>query len=249
MLQCDYLALPVSDQEAKPRGGRLEPGQTLHTKHGMAHHPGPLQALSERETGPRGATLVEVDQQGKLRSTFLPLAAVRRLRLEVSVPLNASVEDIAQAMLSHLENEKPVANEKGWFITWVLKASGAPLEALKARPMQTDLLDLLPQETAGDQKVALHHQLRVQEVREPIGTDDSLSELERLYRQTLDARLATGTGLFPILAGRVLSGLDDLGPEDWQDRLAPLVLELDTDDIYARAYALGREWFAEQQES
>jgi hypothetical protein len=249
MLDCDYLAVPLFEQRARPRSGDLEAGQTIATKHGIAHHPGRLQALSERETGPHGASLIEVDKQGQIRRTFLPLAAIRRLRLEVPVPPHGAVEDIAQAMLSQLIGEKPLANEQAWFITWVLKGSGAGLESLKARPLQTDLLDLLPQKTAGDQRVSLHHQLRVQEIQGPIGDDDSLGELERLYRQTLDATLATGLGLFQTLANRVLSGLGDLGPENWQDRLADLVREVDPGDVSIRAHALGREWFAERQES
>lgn len=248
-LECDYLAVPDCDLKANARGWRFQSGQTVNTKDGIAHHPGRLQGLSERETGPHGATLIEVDKQGRIRGTFQPFAAVRRLRLEVPIPPEASVEDIAQEMISLLDAEKPAVNEQGWFITWILTGSGAALELLKARPAQAELLDLLPSESDRDQAISLHHQLRFQETSAPIGEAESSSDLARLYRESLGAALANDLGLFSNLADRVLSGLGDLGPEDWQDRLAPWVRDLDTGDILARAYALGREWFATEQES
>lgn len=244
---CDYLAVPRCDLKAKARGWRFEPGQTLHTHEGIAHHPGSLQALSDRQTGPHGATLIEVDKAGEIRGTFLPFAAVRRMRFEVPVADNAAVEDIAQAMLLLLGTEKPLANEHGWFITWVMKGTDESFGSWKTHSTQADLLDLLPSEVAGERTVSLHHQLRIQKTQGPLAEGEPSSELERLYAQTLGAFRTNDPRLFETLAENVLSGMNDLGSAEWEDRLAPLVFELDPEDILAKAQALGSEWFAEGQ--
>ena len=235
---CDYLAVP-SD------GGWFEPGQTLNTRDGIAHHPGRLQALAARETGPHGATLIEVDQNGEIKGTFLPFACARRLRFELSIEALAGLEEISEAMQLALLEETGQPGELVWFITWVLEGGGAFFESLQEAEVQTRLLESLPDSQGS---LAIHHQLRFQESPAPLGEEESACELEQLFLQALDKISADEPRLVPLLSEALLS--DDVGLEaGWRRRLLPLIGELEADEILARARVLGSQWFPPAGES
>ena len=118
---CDYLAVPVSDGEARRLGWSFEAGQTLNTDAGIAHHPGRLQAdLSPGNRTARG----DAHRSGQGRRNprhFSPLC--RRQAVGISLPIepDATLEELAQAMRSRLEEETAQAGEHAWFVTWILE--------------------------------------------------------------------------------------------------------------------------------
>lgn len=68
-------------------------------------YPGNLQGLSIRETGERGAYLVDVDGDGRVRLSFRPLHAVRWERLRVSIEGMQDEEELKDAMEKALLQE------------------------------------------------------------------------------------------------------------------------------------------------
>jgi DNA repair exonuclease SbcCD nuclease subunit len=66
--------------------------------------PGNLQGRHSKETGPKGAYLVEVEEGELLRLDFKPLESVRWELLEVDVSDSESFQDIAEASLAALQS-------------------------------------------------------------------------------------------------------------------------------------------------
>lgn len=242
---CDYLAVPESDPSARQSGWWFEAGLTLNTRDGIAHHPGRLQAISARETGPHGATLIEVDTNGEIRGTFLPFACVRRLRLEVPVEPNATLEDIAEAMSRRLLEETEQAGEHAWFVTWILQGGGTFFESLGDLDLQSQLIDALPDSQGPNGCVSIHHRLQFQESPPPMADEEAVTDLERLYREALDNLLADDPAVIQLMSHAALSDITQLKDAHWRERLLPLVVELDPNAVMAKARSLGREWFRE----
>lgn len=89
----------------------------VHTRKVLAEdpwivYPGNLQGLSIRETGEKGAYLVEVDADGQARLTFHPLHAVRWEKLAVSIDgmqdEQALMDALERALLAAAEREAGV---------------------------------------------------------------------------------------------------------------------------------------------
>ncbi|MCA9069982.1 MAG: metallophosphoesterase, partial [Planctomycetaceae bacterium] len=240
---CDYLAVPASDHMARAMGWCFDAGQTRNTQDGIAHNPGPLQPLDSHATGPHGATLIEVDRDGEIRGTFLPFASLRRLQFEVPVEPESGLEDLSEAMLLQLENETVQAGEQAWLITWKLHGCGELFDSLSDPEMRDLLIETLPQSLPENEGVLVEHQFQLNKSPLPYGHDEAISDLERLYREALEATISEDTSALKPVLGKVLADVEQLENSNWRDRLLPLIPELDSQRIYAKAYALGNEWF------
>ncbi len=242
---CDYLAVPVGDGEARRRGWTFDAGQTINTNAGIAHHPGRLQARFPNETGAHGATLIEVDKAGEIRGTFLPFAAVRRLEFLLPIKPGTDVEDLAKVMHSRLAEETAQPGEQAWLVTWILEGSGPVLEFLKQASQQTKLSEKLPSSPSDDPAVAIEHRFRFLEFSISSAQTNNGSELERLYQKGLEQFGANEAGLLKTLSEEIQADIRQLENPDWQARLMPIVAELDPQEIQASARELGHEWFGE----
>jgi DNA repair protein SbcD/Mre11 len=241
---CDYLAVPISEPSQNRLGWSFEAGQTNNAKAGIAHYPGRLQALSERETGPHGGTLIEVDAGGEIRGTFLPLACVRRLRFETPIPPDATLEHIVETMCLQLEAETPQAGEQAWFITWMLSCCESLCGLSHDPQFQTQLIDSLPGCLGENDSIRIHHQVRFQESPALMEDRNPFADLLRLYREALGDSPADDPETFQWLRDAVMSDVRNLVDADWQARLMPLVARLDADDVLAKARGLGSDWFS-----
>lgn len=242
-IHCDYLAVPASDPAARALGWCFEAGQTVNTQDGIAHNPGPLQPLASHATGPHGATLIEVNQDGEIRGTFLPFASVRRLQFELAIEPEFGLEDLTDAMQLLLENETTQSGEKAWLVTWVLQGAGELWESLSDSEMQDLLIETLPQSPAMNEDVCIEHQIQLDKSPLPYGPDEPLSDLERLYREALEASISEDNAILKPVLENVLADVEQLENPEWRSRLQPLLPELDSQRIYAKAHALGTEWF------
>ncbi len=238
---CDYLAVPAADRQARRSGWVFEAGATLDTRAGIAHHPGRLQAISPKETGPHGATLIEVDQAGKIRGTFLPFASVRRLEFCRSIAADATPEELAAAMQAQLNAETAQAGEQGWFVTWILKGTGAFFESLQEPDRQAAFLEALPQSPADHPDIQVEHRLRLE--HSFAGQEHASSELERLFQEALKNTWADAAE--PSLMEEVFADLRELDNPEWRARLICLVDDLDPQEILTSARELGHDWFGE----
>jgi hypothetical protein len=242
---CDYLAVPQSNALARQWGWNFAAGQTLNTRDGIAHHPGRLQGLSARETGPHGGTLIEVDQDGEIRGTFLPFAPIRRLRFELPLESNTSRDDLVETMGLQLASETPQAGELAWFVTWVIRGSGALFASLKNREQQTRLLAEMSNALGADDSLPMHHRMEFHESAAVSEEGPATTDLERLYQKALGNALADEPGVILSVAHAVLSEIEQLDDADWRERLKPLLVEMDIETVTIKARGWGSEWFHE----
>jgi DNA repair protein SbcD/Mre11 len=233
--RCDYLAVP-------PGGSLFEAGQTLETRDGIAHHPGRLQARSARETGPHGATLIEVDHAGEIRGTFLPFASARYLRLEAPVESSTAIKDLAATMMIKLLEETEQPGERVWFVTWLLQGGGTFLKSLEASDLAGRLIEALPKMAGANDSIRLQHRLQFQEPAFPKGDEETLTNLERHYLEALEHLSADESALQELLSTALRSEIANL-EERSRDDLMPLARELVIEEALAQARSLGSEWF------
>lgn len=240
---CDYLAVPASDHADRTLGWCFEAGQTVNTQDGIAHNPGPLQPLASQATGPHGATLIEVDQDGEIRGTFLPFASVRRLRFEIPIEPESRLEDLAETMRHALERETLQDNEQAWLVTWALQGCGELFDSLRDAEMRNLLIEMLPQLLGEQEEIPVEHQIQLNETPLPYGHDETISDLERLYREALEASIAEDHSAWKSALATVTTNVEQLENPVWRDRLLSLLPELNSQRIYAKAHAQGHEWF------
>lgn len=82
-------------------GGR-HARQSLFTHPTTAHYCGTAQARGFAESGPRGCTLVEIDESGRARTTFLPTDAVRYCDSHVTVDEGTTGEQLFEILSERL---------------------------------------------------------------------------------------------------------------------------------------------------
>lgn len=240
---CDYLAVPASDTTDHSLGWHFEVGQTVNTQDGIAHNPGPLQPLASQDTGPHGATLIEVEQDGKIRGTFLPFASVRRLKFDVSIEPESQLEDVSETMRSQLENETAQQGEQAWLVQWALRGCGELFDSLRDPEMRDLLIESLPPVVSESEDVRIEHQMSFHEASLPFGHDETTNDLERLYREALELTVPKDDPTLKSAFETVRANVEQLDNPHWRERLLSLVPELDSQQISTKAHALGNEWF------
>jgi DNA repair exonuclease SbcCD nuclease subunit len=104
-----------------------------------AHYPGTPQGRRPGETGPRGATVVHVDEESRLRTTFVATDAVRfhHERLTLDAPL--TIEHLRDALVQRTGDLLSDPFGPDWLVHW--SVSGAsPLSAELTGERQTTQL-------------------------------------------------------------------------------------------------------------
>lgn len=123
----DYVAVGIAGARQTSTIGSL----TLH-------NPGPLQALDDAIAGSCGASLVTVEQNGKVGIAPLPCARIRWEHLTVAARDARSIEDLAVEMESALNALTPAKGEELWIVEWRLAIS----QQLSAELQQASLAAL-----------------------------------------------------------------------------------------------------------
>ena len=177
----DYLAVWNGAEE-----------MTAEMQLGIARCAGPAQAMSPQSIGPRGGTLVEVDQSGNIDITFLPLAAVRFEKCELEIDPAMDYDDIALTMQLHLEEHTIEAGEQLWWINWVLSGDNDLLKQLRDSATRERLLQNLPALHPNDAAVKLEHRIAVSsalradpqnECHLTVDPGSALSSLDQRFQQ------------------------------------------------------------------
>lgn len=204
---------------------------------GQIHAQAAPQGLSAQETGPHGATLLEVDAHRKTRRTFIPLAPVRWERLTQTVDNMREQEELIGRMLAQFERLPHVHGEQLRIIDWVLdrtagEANGWELDA-SAKALATALMEISNQ---ADSLRCIH---RVH----PLASD--LTLIEPAHREVLTEYLLAlerrpiSSSSFPkwVADARVSEALKGTPWEHWADSVSP-------DDVSERAKEYGWKWFS-----
>ncbi|MSR60097.1 MAG: hypothetical protein EXS05_21065 [Planctomycetaceae bacterium] len=221
----------------------------------FAHDPGPAQGVAPLETGPRGCTLVSVDETGKLRRKFLPTAAVRFEQLSLSVTPEQTRDDLLLEMIGALDQLPRYDCDRLWLVAWNVSGRGPCRELLEEGSARDSLLSAVAAEH-GLQGVVIHtHAVRLR----PTSSDRRGSSNTSGFSAANPA--ATGNDLISAfercLAERTAQPtwslkrcLDDssLGDGPWASTLASLIAEIDKGDVALDVRRLGQQWFAPLEE-
>jgi len=119
---------------------------TLFSSPGVAHYPGSPQGRQPRDAGPHGCTLVRVDDQRQVQTTFLPCDVLRWHVERVRIERGTDRQALAERLRDRAQNLRQAHPGIELLVRWELVGEG-PLaaEARKGR-LATELLDMLRDE-------------------------------------------------------------------------------------------------------
>ena len=196
------------------------------------------QGLSFEETGPRGATLLEVDGQRRIKQSLLPLAPVRWERLTQKLDGVRSRDDLLERMLAALERLSDLPGELVRFIDWKLDRTSAEANGWEADAAVAELATALTQLT--DQTDGLRYVHRIQPL------DPDLSLIESGHRELLTEYLLAMDRRSPVTRpamtkwlaeAKIANTLKTGRWESWADAVEPAT-------VASQAQQLGWNWFA-----
>jgi DNA repair exonuclease SbcCD nuclease subunit len=122
-------------------GGRAERA-TLFNSPGIAHYPGTPQGRSPTESGSHGCTLVNVDEQGQARMTFVATSAMEWLHETLLIDPTTSREGL-EAMCSQRIQKLTEGSKTDLLITWTIGGSGPLMAELRRGKLRGELLEWL----------------------------------------------------------------------------------------------------------
>jgi hypothetical protein len=224
----DYLAL-----------GGIGTRSMIATRSGIAHHPGCTQSMTESGTGPRGATIVEIDEAGAVRSTFLPTAVVRREQFRLNIDVETTRNQLIAQFRDAMENCRAEPGELIWLVRWVVRGEGPMREILLDEPQRIQLIEAaaLFDSTASQPRI-IHTFDFVKDAR----AIDSPTRGEALlleFRSTLDESAPASRAA----AAACFAAERPTNPV-WTRTLELLMRNVDGEFAAADARQLGELWFA-----
>jgi DNA repair protein SbcD/Mre11 len=102
--------------------------RTIFASPGTAHYPGTPQGRTRHEAGPRGATLVDVDDTGRARTVFQPLDDVRWFAQTVVLEPETDRSAIEKRLREEVGRLAAGASDRAVLVHFTL-AGGGPLSA------------------------------------------------------------------------------------------------------------------------
>lgn len=203
--------------------------QSLPLGHGLVHHPGRTQGLRSAETGPRGCTLVSVDVEGSVQTTFLPTAPVRWEVHSVELHRESTPADVAAQMQAAVNALRPEPCERVWLVRWQLRGFGPLLQELRDPRAQRALIDSAP--VHGN--VHIEHLFEHAPELDPSSEDQLSREFHRLWQE-----------LRPVDRRAVEDALTRSGADgtEWGPRLQSLLPDVDPEAVSQHARRCGLMW-------
>ncbi len=205
--------------------------------------PKPAQGVRPHETGSRGCTLIEFDDRGNHRQTFLATAPIRWERFDLAVSAATTRDDLLQEMATVLEQTGREPCERVWLVGWNLSGEGPLLESLADHAAREDLcaelaeLEPVPNVLVHTYGVRVH--LPVLAARLVADRDELAVEYA--------ARLAERFGR-PETALRESLAMSALHEGPWEVKLETLFAELDAGEVAQDAARTAMQWFAANEE-
>jgi hypothetical protein len=122
---------------------------TIELARGIAHDPGSPQGLNPYESGSKGCSLVDVDEDGAVEIQFLPTAAVRWMSFAAEAPNHVDLDQLAERMALVAMESEPHANDDLWLVRWTLQGANAEWTKALGQPhIQAGLWEKLERELA-----------------------------------------------------------------------------------------------------
>ncbi|MBS0201543.1 MAG: hypothetical protein JSS49_01500 [Planctomycetes bacterium] len=195
------------------------------------------QGLSIDEPGPRGATLLEVDSQRRVKQSLMPLGPVRWEQITQSLDRIASRDDLLERMMAAVERLSAPPGEQLRIIHWKLDRTTGETRGWEMESAIQELATSLTELT--DQPGGLRYIHQIQ----PLEPD--LSLIEPAHRELLTEFLLALDRRSPVdrssmnrwrTDARLGEALKSSRWERWADAIGP-------EAIAERAQQLGWQWF------
>jgi DNA repair protein SbcD/Mre11 len=126
-------------------GGPHDRGTPL-TSPVMVHHPGTCQGRRPEEFGPHGCTLVQVDEQGQVRTSPLSTDALRWLNERLAVDEATTRERLESLFRERLHALVETTPKMDLMISWTISGSGPLVAPLRRGGLGGELLEWLRSE-------------------------------------------------------------------------------------------------------
>ncbi len=134
-------------------GGRHR-RQTVDQAPGVAHYCGSPQGRSPSETGPRGCTLVTVDDAGKVKTEFVPSDAIRWLTEIMEVTVGTDEDALFLQIEDRIKKLRLQHSDTPLLVTWKIEGCGQILNHIREGGISDDIRSLL-REQYGQQSPSL----------------------------------------------------------------------------------------------
>jgi exonuclease SbcD len=226
-LPVDYVAL----------GGGTD-RRTFARRRGIAHDPGPMQGRGPDQSGPRGCTLVTVEQDGTVRCDFLPTASVRWEQFRVGVPAPFDRAELLARCRARLDELRPEPCENAWIFQWILHGGRPAIDALDDESFRRQLRQDLANATAvpsGDDSM---HQLVVEADEDSVDASVTDDPLQADFLAALSSCRHRSPELFRACVNELCTT-----DANWASRLEELLHDLNAHAIGADADQIGQQLF------
>ena len=240
----DYLAFGANERKSIDLSSSKPIGSSGILR-SLAHSPGALQGLDPQQSGPSGASLVDVSVDGAIDCTLLPVAPIRREVISVTVNAESTRDQVIEQMQSNIDQLSANDGEQVWFVEWHVVGDGYLWHSLEDQQFRDELLaenevDVLvgmplvqsiecwpPTRLDGEREVAAiaGESSTDSEAGLQVEYLDRLTEQAAICRQWMEECLRQDARE----SGIVL-------------QLQSILAELDVDDVVSHAHRVGNRW-------
>jgi len=140
--QIDYLAL----------GGHHQP-HTLDQSPGITRYSGTPQGRNPSQTGPRGCTVVSVDEAGEVRTSFVATDTIRWLSETVEITAGTDEDALLAQIAARIDKLQIEHHAIDLLITWRVEGHGQVLNHIRRGGVSDPMVELL-REQQGDRSPA-----------------------------------------------------------------------------------------------
>jgi exonuclease SbcD len=196
------------------------------------------QGLSINEAGPRGATLLEVDSQRRVKQSLIPLSPIRWEQITQSLDRVSSRDDLLERMLSAVERLSTPPGELMRIIHWKLDRTTGETRGWEMESAIQELAAALTELTDQSNGLRYIHQIQ------PLEPD--LSLIEPAHRELLTEYLLALDRRSPVEHAAMEKWLSDarLNEVLKTNRWEMWADSVDPETVAERAQQLGWQWFA-----
>jgi DNA repair protein SbcD/Mre11 len=123
-------------------GGRHMRHTLIGSPH-VAHYPGSPQGRGPEQSGPFGCTMVQVDANGRQRSTAVPAALMRWQSERIVVEESHGRDDLEAILRQRITQVQQASGETDVLVSWTIAGSGPLLGQLRRGRLSGELLEAL----------------------------------------------------------------------------------------------------------
>jgi DNA repair protein SbcD/Mre11 len=222
----DYLAL-----------GGQQPRCEIRSEHRIAHHPGCAQPLSASEPGPHGCTMVEVQPDGTIKSSFLQVAAVRWESAGFDVTEEMTADQLQQNLREKLQQKTPDTAEQVRFVDCRLLGQKVLSGFLSEETEIKKLVESLEQISFSNSSVRMVINLRVIDEKANVKSEPCCPSLATDYSTALSEQIADYSEFLSHSQG-------ELESRRLQTHFSLLLKSsIDQENVVITAREFGQEWF------